>query len=201
MYSNGSDGSAQAREDEIKRQGRIDLGMTKINQKFAPFNKDFYKQKQQDYMGFAMPQFTTQADKTRRDLAYSLARAGLSDSGAAVQGNAALDKEIGVKQRGIADTALSGANELRNTVEQQRTQLVNQLESTADPNVAATGAYAAASNLHAPTPMQPIGDLFGSFTNSYIANQNAKAYNNMYQQPQNGYTFGGQQGGSERIVQ
>lgn len=200
MYSNTSDGSEQARKDEMARQSRIDKGMTAINQKFATFGPDFYKKKQQEYMGYAMPQFTTQADKTRRDLSYSLARAGLSDSGAAVQGNAALDKEIGVKQREISDTALGGANDLRNTVESQRTQLVNQLNATADPNQAATASYAAASNLHAPTPMAPIGDLFGSFTNSYIANQNAKAYNSMYQQPS--YSFGGQnQGGSERIIQ
>ncbi len=178
MYSNSSDGSEQARAQEVARQKRIDQGLGNINSTFAKFDDEFYDDRAKSYTSYAMPQEQMQEDKARRGLAYTLANAGLSDSGSAVDRNAILDKESGIQKRAIADKGIGVANDLRNQVEGQRTSLVNQLESTADPNVAATGAYAAASNLHAPTPMEPLGDLFGDFTRAYVVNQTAKSYSN-----------------------
>jgi hypothetical protein len=177
MYSDGSDGADAARAQESARQARIDKGMGAINQKFASFDPKFYDDRAKAYENYALPQEQQQEDRTRRTLAYSLANAGLTDSGSGVTRNAVLDREAAVQKRAIADAGVGSANELRGQVESQRTGLVNQLESTADPNVAATGAYAAASNLRAPTAMQPVGDLFGDFTRAYVTNQTAKSYN------------------------
>lgn len=176
MYSNSNDQADQARQQEEARQKRINTGLTNIDQTFAHFDDKFYNDRTKGYETFAMPQEQMQEDKARRSLAFSLANAGLTGSGSDVSRNATLDKTAAIQKQAVVDRGIGAATELRGQVADQRSSLVNQLEQTADPNIAATGAYAAASTLHAPTAMEPLGDLFGDFTRAYVTNQTAKTY-------------------------
>lgn len=197
MY--GGDVGNDARQQEAARQARIDKGMTQVNQTFNGFDDGFYKDRENAYLNTAMPDFTAQAAKTRKSLSFALSRAGLLNSGSAVDRNAALDREVAKQQRGVEDQALGQTNELRSEVERQRGNVVSELEASADPAVAANLANAQAASLRAPTPMQPLGNLFANFSNTYLANQAASAYNPNVQ-PLWNFGGGGGSNSSERIV-
>ena len=181
MYSGGSDGSEQARQMEEQRTARINTGLGEINKTFDKFDPAFYQQRQQDYVNYAMPQFYRQLGDTQRQTFYGLANRGLAGSGASQTASSRLGYEANVQKQGIFDTGLQQANNLRKDIEGQRGQLVAQLQASADPTSAAQQAIASASAFSAPSPLTPIGNLFGNFAQQYAAQQTANAYGGNYQ--------------------
>lgn len=180
MYGGGSDGSEQARQMEEQRQARIQTGLGQINKTFDQFNPAFYEQRKQDYINYAMPQFYKQLGNTQRQTFYGLANRGLAGSGAADTAASNLGYEANVQKQGIADTAIQQAAQMRRDVEGQRSQLVAQLQASADPTSAAQQAIASAGAFSAPSPMAPIGNLFGNFAQMYANQQLANAYGGSY---------------------
>lgn len=141
------------------------------------FNDAFFNQRKQDYLTFATPELANQAQESRKQLAFTLGRQGLLSSGAAEQGTAGLNRAVGVAQRGLVDTAQQQENELRQNVEQERSRLINQLNATGDPNIAAQGAVQSAANLRLPSTFAPVGSLFQTFAQQYVNRNLANLYN------------------------
>ncbi len=169
-----SDGGAAALEKA--RQARINTGETEIDKAFSGFDDSFYKQRAQDYVSYATPQVVKQYQNTRNNLAYALARNGLSKSGAAVKNNQALTDTENQNLSNIANEGQNEANTLRGNVASQKTNVVNQLISSADPTAARESAATATAGLSAPGAFQPIGNLFSDFSNTYLQNLAARSY-------------------------
>jgi hypothetical protein len=173
MYSSGSN---TGRQDELAREARIKSGMKQIDAKFAGFNDDFYAKRQADYEASVTPELTAQFDKTKKNLAFQLARSGISTSGAAVDESASLDRELAKKQREVENAAISSSNQTRVDVESQRGQLTNQLMASGDPATTNQALIASTANLRAPSPIGPIGNAFADWSSQYLANQQSRAY-------------------------
>lgn len=174
MYGGGGDGGVA--ESEAKRKANIDKGMKDIEAKFSGFNDDFYDRRKQDYVAYATPQAMDQYRGTQANLKYALARNGLTRSGAAVEREGSLAKTLTQTQSNIANAAQGEANQLREQVQDQKSNVVNQLIASADPSLAATQAAGATAGLRAPSAFQPIGNMFADWQNAYLANMNARAY-------------------------
>lgn len=186
MCGGGSDAGGEARALEEQRQLRINEGLGAINKTFEQFNPAFYEQRKQDYIGYAMPQLYRQLANTNRQGFYGLANRGLTNSGAANQFGSNLGYEANVQKQGIADQAIGQAQQLRRDVEGQRSQLVAQLQASADPTTAAQQALASAGAYSLPSTFAPLGNLFGQFASMYAQNQMNRAYQPQQYQPQYG---------------
>jgi hypothetical protein len=169
----GGSGDSGAAAQEAARQARIRSGMGALDTEFAGFTPEFYAQAGKDYTAYAMPQLMEQYQKTRNDLAYSLARAGLSKSGAAVSQNNSLQKTLALNEGTIANAAADRENQLRSNVSSQKGELVTQLEASSDPASVNEQAVGAVSQLRAPSAMQPLGNMFSDWTQTYLAGKSA----------------------------
>lgn len=173
--SGGSDSAEEARKLEDERQARIAQGMTNINEAFKGFNPEFYQQRANAYTNFAMPQLGEQAQQTQQQLIYGLGNRGLLGSGVAADRNAAFQRELQRQKQGIVDAGQGQANELQREIESNKSQLVNQLQISSDPNAAAQGALGSAQAFSAPSTYAPISNLFQNFANMYLASQIARS--------------------------
>lgn len=185
---------AEQRQLEAERQARVEQGRAKIDEQFAGFDDEFYNSRAQDYEAYAVPQVTQQYDNTKRNLKYSLARSGLMGSSVEASKGRALDQENAQQLRNVADAGQSQANESRREIEGQRSNLYSQLEASADPGMASNLALRTAQAYEKPTSFAPIGNFFKNFTETYLANQEARQYN-PNTQPM--FAWGGQ---SQRMV-
>ena len=187
-YGGGGNAAELARQEQVAKESKIAQGRQAIDENLSGFNDEFYQQRANDYESFALPQFHEQARGTRNQLAAALARKGLLKSGAAIQADADLTKYATSKQQEIGDNALNQANQLRGQVEDQRTNLTNQLIASGDPSAASTGALTAASTLKRPTGFAALGNLFSDWTDNWRANQVAQSYDPSVQPM---FSFGG----------
>lgn len=174
MFGGSSDGGAAAQE--AQRQAGINQGMQAIDQQFAGFTPSFYQQAATDYTNAVTPGMLADYRNTKNDLTYSLARAGILNSGAAVQRNQSLQNQLSQNESQIANNAQQQSSTLQANVNTQKGQLVDQLESSADPSSISEQATAAASQLRAPSAIQPLGNMFADWSNQYLANNVANSY-------------------------
>lgn len=165
-FSTPADNSAAiARDQEAARQARINEGTESINSQFARFDEPFFGGIQQSALDFFNPDIDRQASDTREMLIKNLARSGNLDGSVGAKAFGDLEEEAARQRSLAADKARGIANDARGQVASNRTQLLNQLASTADPAAAAASSAAAAESLTAPQQFQPLGDLFGQFAN------------------------------------
>ena len=174
----GSAGDGGAAKMEKARQASIGQGMDTINRNFSGFDPNFYNQAKKDYTQAQMPAMMKDYQATKSNLTYSLARAGIMNSGAAVQRNNSLSNELAKNESQIANNAQGQANELQARVNSQKGQLVQQLESSADPAAINAQSTAAESQLRAPSAIQPLGNLFADWSSMYLNHQANQAANN-----------------------
>lgn len=171
----------EARATEEARQGRIRAGMDAIDQQFAGFDEPFYDARRQAYLNFAMPQFGEQETAARRELAFALDRAGLTNSSAAADKQKELELSVGRQRQAIAGQADDLVTQARGDVANARTQLVNTLNATADPANAMTLASTRRAELATTPSFSPIGQLFASIAqgigNASTGFQSQNAYN------------------------
>jgi hypothetical protein len=160
----GDGGAAQARADEEARQARIRQGTSAINERFAGFDDSFYKGREQAYTRFANPQLQDQYSKTQESLAYNLARQGLTDSSERARNVGELQRQYNQGRALIASQGLDYANQARQQVEQNRAELISQLQMTSDPAAAASNAVNRAAILAQNQPYSPLGAIFSNTT-------------------------------------
>ena len=144
------------------------------------FDTNFYDQRRQAYIDNYAPQLADQFSKARSDMAFALARAGLGRSSVAADQNARLQAANAVQSATIASQAESDVSSLRNRVEDQRANLVTQLNASADPGGTANLALARTQSLAAePVTYNALGDVFTGFAQGigkYIQGQQSQQY-------------------------
>ena len=175
MYSSSGDGGAAA--SEAATQAQLQQGTDAVNSAFSDFTPSFYQQAAQDYTNYATPQVDQQYQNTKNNLTYALARNGLTSSGAGVQRNNSLNQQLNTNLSDIANTAQDQSNTLETNVNNQKNQLMSQVEAGAQPGQIATQAAAATSSLRAPTALPAVGNMFSDWSNTYLANMAANTYN------------------------
>lgn len=172
----GDGGAAQARADEAARQARIKAGVAGIDKQFGQFDDGFYKGRQNAYSAFAAPQLNDQYKQNKDQLAYSLARSGLTNSSEGIRQGGVVQRDYALGQQQIADQGITEAQKARQAVEDNRNSLINQLQATADPTLAANSALREAGVLAMKPGFSPIGNLFQNTTAMLGAAQQAGAY-------------------------
>ena len=160
----GDGGAAQARADEAARQARIKEGSANIDKSFGGFNDAFYNQRAKAYTDYANPQLADQYARTQQNLTYNLARQGLTASSEASRNAGELQRQYNDNRALIASRGLDAANEARQQVEQNRSELISQLNATGDPAAAASAALARAGTLSQQQSFSPLGQLFANTT-------------------------------------
>ena len=171
----GGDGGAAAQE--AQRQANINTGMSQISDIFSKYNDNFYNQRAQDYTNYAMPQLMNQYQQTRNNLTYALARNGQLNSGSAINRGSELNQQLNTNLNTVANTAQGAANTLRGQVSDARTNLTNQLIASSDPSVVAANGAAATAGLTSTPSFNSLGNMFGDWSNAYVANMNARLFN------------------------
>lgn len=202
LFGSAGDGGAAAAE--AARQKRIREGMVGLDQSFAQFDEPFYQQAATDYTQAVTPKLMSDYRTTRNNLTYALARGGLTNSSAAVQRNTSLQNNLARNESQVANNAQQQSNALRSNVNSQKSQLVAQLESSADPTAVNSQAQAAVSQLRAPSAIQPLGNLFADWSQMYLNNQSAQPSSNAAsiwsQLGNNGYGSVNGNGGASYLV-
>lgn len=152
------------------------------------FTPEFYQQRAQDYSAYALPQLQQQYAQQQNNLAFGLADRGILNSTAAAGERGRLGQEYTTQVGNIANEGVAESQALRKQVEDNRAQMVGLLQASGDPASTAQLALASAQGFQAPSAMQPVGNFFQNFANTYGAYQQAQAYQpylNFYNQQYN----------------
>lgn len=172
----GDGGAAQARADEAARQARIKQGVANIDSQFSKFDTNFFNGRQKAYTDYALPQVNDQYKQTADQLAFSLARNGQSSSSEAARQGGILQRDNALARQQVADGAIGEAQKARQSIEDNRNNLIQQANMSADPALAAQNAIRQASVLAQQGQFSPIGNLFQNTTAVLGAANNAGAY-------------------------
>lgn len=128
------------------------------------FDDAFYNQRKQAYIDNYTPQLQDQFQKARDSLSYALARSGQTRSSVAADQYARLKEANDVQAATIANQAESDVTKFRTNVEDQRANLVTQLQSSADPGGTANIALARTQSMAGePVTYSPLSDVFAGF--------------------------------------
>lgn len=169
--------AAQQRQLEEERQLTIKGGVEDVNRVFGGFNNDFYKQRENDFIDFAMPKLGMEARDTERALRYNLANRSLTNSSANRTSQSSLRRSVADAQGEIGSRALGEAQNLRREVEGQRSNIIAQLQASGDPNVASQQAISSAAMFTAPSTFAPVGGFLNNWANLWLADRVAKETN------------------------
>ena len=139
------------------------------------FDDDFFNQREQSYLDFALPQLEDQFEEQQDDLLFSLARNNRLNSQTRAESLADLQKQYDLQRTNINDDALSVANNARSAIESARSDLVLQNNSLADPTAVASLASQRANTLSQSESFDPLGTLFQNSTAGLATAQQANA--------------------------
>lgn len=160
----GDGGAAQARADEEARQARIKIGISNVDKSFEKFDDNYYKKRGQAYQDYANPQLNKQYQQLSNNLAFSLARSGNTDSSEAARQGGVLEADNTFGRQQIIDQSIAEQQKARQLVEENRNSLINQLNATSNPALAAAGSERQAAALAMQPTFSPIGNLFNNTT-------------------------------------
>lgn len=179
MCFSSSDGGAadRARAEEEARQSRIRAGTAAINEKFSGFNDEFYNKRKQEFADFANPDAQRQYKDAQGSIMYGLARSGNLASSERARQLGVVNRERDVAAMRIADKGQEYANQARNQVESNRTDLINQVNATGDANLAANQAMNRMATLKPSPAFEGLGSLFENSGNIVKAGRQAEYYN------------------------
>lgn len=173
--------AAEARRREAEREGRIRSGQAAIDQQFSRFSPEFYNQRRDAYINYALPDLNKQYEDARKALTFALSNAGILRSSEANQRFARLEEDKGQALVRVQSEGDRQATAARQDVENERAGLVNQLYSTADADAASNAALARGQylqqNFSNPAGFDPLGQLFGDVAagiGNYMAGSNQR---------------------------
>lgn len=172
--SGQSSGGAQARAIDEQRQNAINDGMNKINDTFSQFNDPYYADFEKKNLDLALPDIQKQKVDANNQTLYGLARAGNLDSSTAAKQYGDVETRNTQAIQQATDTAHTAAQNLRNDVEAERSNLVSQLQSSGDANAAANEASSQAQILSRPPTYSPVTNIFSDITGQIAANEQAR---------------------------
>jgi hypothetical protein len=126
------------------------------------FDQAFYDRRRQAYVDQAMPALTDQFTKARENMAFALARAGLTRSSVSADKQSELAGKNTQAAGEIGIRAAGDVSNLRSQVEDARANLITGLQASADPAGAANLALARTQQLAGqPIGVDTLGDVFG----------------------------------------
>ncbi len=160
------------RQQERERQQNVLRGTGKIDAAFSGFGPETYDQRAKDYTAFYMPQVEEQGKEASDQLTYSLARGGNLDSSTGAKQAGDLTQKINNARAGVSEGAFGAAQQARQDVEGNRSDLIRMLEGGGNMANVANTATARAMSLSQPPPYSPLTDLFANFTGQ-LANSRA----------------------------
>lgn len=177
--TNAPEGSPMKRPvlNPVDRQASDLIGSGKLftaKEQRPGFDDNYYGGIRKAFTDFYLPQVDEQYDQAKRKLTYKFANTSNLDSSAGANNIANLFRDYNRERASIGDRALGAEKDLRSNVEQNRSELISQLQATADPEAAATSATARAKALATPSPYSPLGDLFSTYTGSLVLADAAK---------------------------
>lgn len=172
-----SNAGNELEQQQNRRQQAITSGMGNISKVFSGFNPGFYRGVYDNTVSSLMPQATRQYNQTRKGLGYSLGGKGLIGSSFAREASTDLEAQRNVAEQSIVGQGNEAVRDVQRQVQANKIDVTNQLVTSQDPNLAAQQAIGAAASIHAPSPIAPLGNLFSTFANTYLAGQLAKTYN------------------------
>ena len=211
----------EARAEETRRQGLIDYGLHSLGAIFDGGERyataEGFKAKQgptiasegfgglvdqrrEAYLSTQVPELQKRFDDARRQLVYSLARAGRLGSSTAATRDAALGQDFQTADARVRAGANADAAAFRSNINDTRSALESQLRASADPVAAVNSALTRGVQFREdqPTP-SALGDIFGAATTGIgqgIANyqliDTERRLNNLLRAPTGG--------GSGRVV-
>jgi hypothetical protein len=153
----------EARQREEKRKADILAGTERIDQNFGRFDDNFYGQRRQAYLDYAIPQLDQQLAEARKQLTFALGNAGQLRSSAATERLGRLTQDYELQRSGLVSEADNQAQQLRTSVANSRNTLIDQLNAAADPDAAYNNSLARATLIqNTPNSFSPLGQLLGN---------------------------------------
>lgn len=173
----GDGGAAQARQDEIDRQNRIKAGTAIINENFEQFDNKFFDKRASNYREFALPQVGQAFKGTADQLAYSLARSGLTNSSESARQQSVLQGDKASALQQVSSSAMAERQRAMQAVEDNRNTLLNQVVATSDPQMAAANSLRQAGVMASQADnFSPLANLFANSTGMLAAANQAGYY-------------------------
>jgi len=160
-YEQILDDAKRAREEEEERQARITEGVERIDGIFDQFGDDYYSDRRSAYEGYYLPQIEDQYSDAQDNVTYALARSGTLKSTMAGDKMADLLKDYNDQRAAVASNANADVQNAKSRIARQRSNLIQQLNSTGDASRTANEALSQATQLYEEQPeYNPIGDIF-----------------------------------------
>lgn len=128
------------------------------------FTDDYFAKQRDSFIDYATPQLDEQFGDANKQLTFSLARSGLTDSSVRGEKASELQQLYDLNKQKVADEALGYETKARNSVEDARTGLIQTLNATGDAEGAANSALARSQALSQPAAFSPLSQLFADFT-------------------------------------
>lgn len=177
MCMGSSDGGAAAAEAQTQaQQGAIEQATNQINQNFSGFSPAFYNNYTQANENFGLGQLAQQLQQTQNNVGFKLAGQGAQNSSVGDTLNQSLQQEQGQEEQTVVNQALGATNTLKQNIAQQQGNLISEAEVANDPASVATQSLNIAGSFNAPSPIPPIGQLFGNWANTWLGGVNASTY-------------------------
>lgn len=184
MAKGSPDYEKEASKAATRRNRLIKQGKAQVEQAFVPFDTDFYRQRVQSYINYALPQLGQQYRTVGNAMQYGYANKGIQGGSAAQQGRSRLNMEMGTQKQAVVDEGTRQAQELQRDIEAQKSGLMQQLYTASDPASASAGAVNVASSFRAPSTFTPLTNMFGNLLNMYASTKYLENPNTAWQAPQ-----------------
>lgn len=155
------DPSAGMAAAEDARQAAKRAAASKIKGAFSGFDDDYYNGVAQSYKDFQNPLLDEQYGEAARRLPLRFAR---TDNSSFARNRANLTRDYTRAQADIGKQAEDVANQQRQSVENSRSNLLQQAEAGAGLDDAAELSAQAARAVSAPKAFNPIADMFSKYT-------------------------------------
>lgn len=169
----GDDGAKEMRRQEAERQAQIAAGTRSVNAAFGGFTDDYYGGIEKSYLDYYAPQLQKQYQDARKNIILK-SPGGTANSGFAKR-MADLEQTYQQEQGAIRGRALDASRNRRAEVEQNRSNLLGQVNTGLKATSAASLAAEQAKYLSQPAAFSPLADIFaqaaGDIENARIAAQ------------------------------
>lgn len=152
------------RQAEERRQANIAMGQQEIASAFGQFDDNFFNQRSQSYLDFAMPELDRQFQDQVRQLTANLARTGNLNSSLRGDLMGQLQREYDTSKLSLADRARGFADEARSGVSSAKARLMESNAQLADPGVIRNTAMAEAQGLSVNPQFAQLGQLLSDLS-------------------------------------
>jgi hypothetical protein len=174
----GSSNASGVTALQQQQQAGLQQGSQAIQQAYQGFTPQFYQGVEQNYINQAEPQLNQQYQQQGKNLNFSLANQGITNSSAGQNLGTSLGQAFNQQQQGVVNSAQGAAQQVQQNVANQQAQLYNELGSSYNPTTAAENAANLAAQTAAPSVFPPLGNMFQTWANTYLTGQNDSQANN-----------------------